>query len=118
MQWLSTHTTAVVYTETDQNLVAVARAKGVILVQRSGGSTAVISKDVDVEVWVFAGTRAEMWALAADVESAMFDLAADGAAEGYVDDVVEAFGFSQEPYSNTSVRRATATYQITVRPQG
>lgn len=117
VQWLRSRTTATVYTETGSDLDAVARAGGAILVQRSGGSTAVISKDIDVELWVYAGTRAEMWALVARVESVMFDLAADATDEGYVDDVVEAFGFSQEPYSNQAVRRATATYQLTVRPK-
>lgn len=118
VQWLSQRTTATVFTETSTDLDKYALTTGAILVQRSGGSTAEISKDVDIEIWVYRGTRALMWDLAADVESVMADLAADATAEGYVDDVIEAFGFSQEPYANQSVRRATATYQLTVRPQG
>lgn len=117
LQHLRARTGAEVYTETGTDLAAVAAARGAILVERSGGRGRGIEKDVDVMVAVHAGTRSAMWQLARDVESAMADLEADATAEGYVDGVEEAFGFAAEPYSNPAVRRASATYTLTVRPR-
>lgn len=115
--WLRARTTATVYTETDDDLDRVAADTGALAVQRSGGSAGPgLDKDVDVEVTAYAGTRAALWALVADVESAMADLAGDGNAEGYVDDVNEAFSFAQEPHPRPSTRQAVATYSLTFRP--
>lgn len=87
-----------------------------ITVERVGGNTEWISKHIDVEVTVTAATRARMWELAGDVESAMWSLAAHGGGGVYFDDVTEAFGFAFDPPDNQDVRRAIATYTLTVRP--
>lgn len=100
-----------VYTETGPTTPAE-----YLTVERVGGTGTRIDRDVDVEISVIAATRPALWDLVADVEARIRALAATG--DGmYVDDVVEAFAFSIDPYPNTSVRRATATYTLTVRPQ-
>lgn len=87
-----------------------------LTVNRVGGTTEWISKDVDIEVTVNAPARGRMWDLAADVESAMWALAAHAAGDLYVDDVAEAFGFADDPPPAQGIRRAIATYTLTVRP--
>ena len=91
-----------------------------LTVERVGGGSVWISKDVDVEVAVHASQRARMWDLVAVVEAAMYYLAANGDPLGdppfYVDDVTESFGFRYDPHPNQSLRRAIATYTLTVRP--
>lgn len=88
-----------------------------ITVERVGGAGTRIDRDVDIEVTVYAATRAAMWAMATDVEEAMRALAASGPdGSRYVDDVAEAFGFRFDPFPNQSVRRATSTWTLTVRP--
>lgn len=110
--WLSARTSLPTYTETD---TAPSLPVERLMVARVGGAGRGIEKDVDVEVEVYAATRGRMWALAGAVESAMFALAANG--DPYVDDVVEAFGFAVDPHPSAAVRRAAATYTVTVRPQ-
>lgn len=83
-------------------------------VARVGGTGRGIEKDVDVEIVVHAATRNALWGLVAHVETAMAALAAAG--DPYVDDVVETFAFAADP-TETSRRRATATYSLIVRPQ-
>lgn len=117
LQHLKASTTAEVYTETSTDLDQVAQATGAILVERAGGRGRGIEKDVDVMVAVHAATRADLWDLAAEVETAMAGLEAEATADGYVDTVEEAFSFDVEPYSNSRVRRASATYTLTVRPR-
>lgn len=101
-----------VYTETGPDDTLPAER---VLVERTGGAGRGIVKDVDVEVSVTSATRAGMWALAAQVETAMAALAANG--DPYVDDVAESFAFAVDPTENTAARRATATYTLTVRPR-
>lgn len=87
-----------------------------LTVERVGGTGTRIDRDVDVEISVIAGTRSDLWALVAQVEARVRALAASGD-DTYVDDVAETFAFAIDPYPNTTVRRATATYTLTVRPQ-
>lgn len=87
-----------------------------ITVERSGGSSQWIDKAVDVSVAVHAATRGEMWDLAADVESAMWSLGAHAAGGIYIDSVEERFGFAFDPPADQNVRRASATFTLTVRP--
>lgn len=115
--WLKERTDATVYTETGEDLAAVAAATGAIVVQRAGGSGDLIDRDVDIELNAIAGSRPAMWDLAGDVETAMADLATDATEEGYVDDVALSFGWADDPHDNPAVRRATATYRLTVRPR-
>ena len=89
-----------------------------VTVARIGGHGYDLEKTINVEVDVHAQTRANMWALAARVEEAMDRLVAAGTVDGYVDDVAEVFAFAFDPPANRDVRRATATYALTLRPQG
>ena len=100
-----------VYTETGPSTPAE-----YLVVERVGGAGTAIDQDVDVEVSVIAPTRAAMWALVSQVEARMEALAANGT-DTYVDDVALTFGFKVDPYPNVTVRRATATFTVTVRPQ-
>lgn len=109
--WLTERTTEPVYSETEP---APTLAAARIVVERVGGVGYDGSKDVDVEVTVHAATRPAMWALAAQVETAMGALAAAG--DPYVDDVEESFAFAVDPRKNPAAYRATATYTLTVRP--
>lgn len=109
--WLAGRTALPVYTETDPAPLPVEY----LVVERVGGTGYGIEKDVDVEVTVTAATRSRMWVLAAAVETAMAALAANG--DPYIDDVREAFGFAVEPSESVAVRRATATFTLTVRPR-
>lgn len=87
-----------------------------ITLERSGGGGAWIDKTVDISVAVHALNRGDMWDLAADVESAMWSLAAHAAAGVYIDDVDATFGFAYDPAANQDVARASATFTLTVRP--
>lgn len=88
-----------------------------VTVERVGGASAWIDREVDIEVTVVAADRGDMWDLAASVETAMAALAAAGTPDGvYVDDVTTAFGFANDPPADPAKRRATATFTLTVRP--
>ena len=112
--WLKAETGLTVYTETPPDLAAhvpcyrVARA--------GGGDQLELGKEVQIEVAAYGRNRADLWNAAAAAETAMDYLAANGAPGFYVDDVRETFGFAAEPYENDGVRKATATYGLTVRP--
>ncbi|MCR1983518.1 hypothetical protein NSA53_14880 [Cellulosimicrobium cellulans] len=84
-------------------------------VERVGGIGRDIDRDVDLEIGAWAPDRASLWPLVQRIEVAMRALAANGS-EQYVDDVAETFAFALDPYPNQSVRRAIATYTLTVRP--
>ena len=84
-------------------------------VERVGGTGTDIDRDVDLEIGAWAPDRTSLWPLVQRVEVAMRALAANGSTQ-YVDDVAEAFAFALDPYPNQSVRRAIATYTLTVRP--
>lgn len=103
---------APVYTETPPDAsLPVPR----VVVERVGGAGLGIVQDVDIEVTVWAATRAAMWALVSLTETAMGALAAAG--QPYVDDVALPFAFAAQPPRSHGSRSATATYTLTVRPQ-
>lgn len=112
--WLAAETGRAVYTETDGTLAANLPAYQITRVGGSGGID--FSKSVSVEVDSIAATRGDMWDTAAAAQTAMHKLAANGTADWYVDTVEETFSPAIEPYENTGVRRATATYALTIRP--
>lgn len=88
-----------------------------VVLERTGGSGRWIERDVDVELTAVAAARGALWSLVARCERAMFNLAGNGNEHGFVDDVVETFGFAAiPPPPNGDVRRATATYSLTLRP--
>ncbi len=115
--WLKARTNLYVCTERPDDLAALADSRGVVQVSRAGGAGAALEKRVDVELEAFAADRAHLWDDVVSVlERAMFDLAGDGGDHGYVDDVENLFAFAGEPHPNPSVRYATGTFSITVRP--
>ncbi|ANC31431.1 hypothetical protein [Isoptericola dokdonensis] len=111
--WLADRTGIPTYTETGDNPPEL-----YLIVARVGGSRLdPHERDIDVEVTVYAGDRSALWGAARAVETAMAALAAAGTKDGYVDDVVEAFGFAIDPAATDRAQRvATATYTLTCRP--
>jgi len=107
--WLAESTNLPVFTETGPE-APVPRVR----VERVGGAGAGLDRDVDIEVTVYAASRAELWAACAAVDTAMADLAANGAP--YVDDVTTAFGFAADGDEARPARNALATFTLTVRP--
>lgn len=111
--WLRARITATVYTETDDNLTGPA-----LIVERAGGQDAsLIGKRILVEVASVGNTRAAMWELVGKVETAMDQLSASGTEDWYVDEVEETFSAAPERTGNPGVRRARATYALTIRPR-
>lgn len=112
--WLTAQTGRPVFAETPETLTDHLPA---YQIERIGGSDAIeIGKAIQVEVNSLAATRPKMWDAVADVETAMNLLAANGTQEWYVDDVSETFSAAVAPHPNDGVRRATATYSLTIRP--
>jgi hypothetical protein len=115
VRWLGARTGRPVYTESDEELEERLPA---YRVERVGGADAYeLGKEIQVEVSSLAATRPELWAAVADAESAMEALKANGFEGFYVDDVRETFSAAVVPYRNDGVRKATATYGLTLRPQ-
>jgi hypothetical protein len=112
--WLAAETGRAVYTETDGTLAGNLPAYQITRVGGSDGAD--FSKSVSIEIDSIAATRGAMWDAAAAVQTAMRKLAANGTADWYVDTVEETFSPAIEPYENQGVRRATATYALTIRP--
>lgn len=113
--WIMAHTGRMVYTETPGKLEG---DPPVYQVTRVGGSDrSQHDKRVNIEVDSIAVSRGAMWDAAAAVQTAMDSLAANGDEQWYVDDVEEIFAPAVEPYENSTVKRATATYALTLRPR-
>lgn len=113
--WLADHTGRPVYTETPARL---AQALPAYQVTRVGGAdTPTLGKSIHIEVDTIAADRGSLWEAAGHAQGAMEDLAANGTAEWYVDEVTEIFSPAIAPYENPNLRRATATYALTVRPR-
>lgn len=85
-------------------------------VERVGGTGQWIDKTVDIEIAAIADLRGDMWSLASDIESLMYELNASVAGGIYVDEVADIFGFASDPPPDQNRRRATATFSLTVRP--
>lgn len=112
--WLTAQTGRPVFTETPDTLTASLPA---YQIERVGGSDDFeIGKAIQVEVNSLAATRPAMWDAVADAETAMALLAANGTEHWFVDDVTETFSAAVAPHPNDGVRRATATYSLTIRP--
>lgn len=113
VSWLRDRITVKVFTETDDKLTGPA-----LIVERAGGSDEpLIGKRILVEVASVGATRAQMWELVGKVEAAMMSLNANGTVEWYVDEVEETFSAAPELTGNAGVRRARATYALTIRPR-
>lgn len=113
--WLKAATGRPVFTETDSHLGGHLPA---YQVERVGGGDGVeTEKRFLVEVNTIGSSRPEVWDAVAKVETAMARLSSNGTAGWYVDNVVETFTAAIEPYDNTGKRRATATYELTIRPR-
>lgn len=112
--WLVAQTGRDVYTETPGTFGTGLPA---YQITRVGGSDAgAHEKEITVEVDTIAARRGEMWDAAADAQTAMDNLRANGTADFYVDDVREVFAPAVAEYENPELRRATATYALTIRP--
>lgn len=112
--WLKAATGRPVFTETNTDLETHLPA---YQIERVGGSDEFeIGKTIQMEVSSLAATRPAMWDAVADVETAMQQLAANGTAAWYVDNVTETFSAAVAPHPNSRIRRATATYALTIRP--
>jgi len=107
--WLASASGLPVFTETGPE-APVPRVR----VQRTGGAENGLDRDVDVEVTVYAASRAGLWSACAAVETAMASLAANGTP--YVDDVTTAFAFAADGDAARPARTALATFTLTVRP--
>jgi hypothetical protein len=118
LQWLGSRTTALPCTERPKGeaFTTAVAAGGIVQVERAGGAGEVVDRAISIELGLFAPSRAALWILAAEVESAMADLTADGTEEGFVDAVEESFLFAAEPHPDPAVRYATGTFTLTVRP--
>lgn len=89
-----------------------------VKVERAGGrGDGPLDKLVQIEVAVHARTRGDMWALVGEVETAFAALTTNGTPGMYVDEVEETFAFAADPMPSQDVRRAIATYTLTVRPR-
>lgn len=110
--WLTDHVLGVdVWREADDGAPAPR-----VIVEHTGGTSDGLSREVDIEITAVATTVDELRSLTARVNAAMWALAADGNAHGYVDEVRETFGFTDDQ-KNSTERRAIATFTVVVRPQ-
>lgn len=98
----------VTYTETPSNLETVVPC--VVVERVAGGYGRDFEKTFVVDVTVFAKTRGDVWSLVQQVETAMVRC-------NLFDTVVEQSSFGNVSYSNTALRRAVGTYELTARPQ-
>lgn len=113
--WVATRTGRPVFTETDDSITGSLPAYQVTRVGGAGGPD--FTKTVQVEIDAIAATRSALWDAVADLETAMFSLAANGTEDWYVDSVTETFSAAIQPHENPGARRATATYGLALRPQ-
>lgn len=111
-QWLTARILGITtWTETDDDAPSPR-----IVVEQTGTNSDGLERETDLEVTVVASDLAELRALTTRVNSAMWALAADGNDVGYVDEVREVFGFTDDS-KNSTERRAIATFAVVVRPQ-
>lgn len=116
-EWLKARTGREVYTETNSTLEENLPAYQITRVGGAGWARRWIDRSVDIELDSIAGSRGDMWSAAERAATAMLALRANGTAEMYVDDVEELFAPAVEPYENSTIRRCTATYRLTLRPR-
>lgn len=115
--WLKEQTGRTVYTELPGTLAGALPCEKV---ERVGGTDGTeTTKIFAVEIQSLAdGANARGDALdnAGQVQAAMYRLSGHGHDGVAVDEVSETFAAAIEPYENDTVRRATATFGIAVRP--
>ena len=116
LDWLKTSLTEQVFTETDDSLTAPA-----FRVQVFGGTGGTganqLTRSPSVELSAYAKGRGAALDLLEKGDLQMMALSSSGFAGRYVDDVRLTFYPSVEPYMNTGLHQATATYAIDLRPQ-
>lgn len=104
-----------VFTETDEDLPNVAPA---IKAAVFGGSTMLQNtRSPVVEIATYAVGRGSALDLMDEVDQRMMQLAGNGFPDRYVDNVRLVFHPSVQPYSNTGLHQAIASYAVDVRPQ-
>lgn len=114
LDWLTAGLTEPVFTETDTSIDDTAPA---FKVQVVGGSSFGIDRTPSVEICALAVGRAEALLLLDKADALMQVLACNGTASGFVDEVRLTFYPSVEPYENSGLHQATATYAIDFRPR-
>lgn len=116
LDWLQATLAELVFTETDDSLTGPS-----VRVQVVGGtgSTGVnqLTRSPSVELSAYEKGRGAALDLLEKADLQMMALSSSGFAGRYVDDVRLTFYPSVEPYMNTGLHQATATYAIDLRPQ-
>lgn len=112
--WLRAGLDPPVFTETDENLQQTAPAYKVQVV---GGGEQDITRSPTVEICAYAVGRGAALDLLDEADYRMRHLRCQGTADGYADDVRLAFHPTAEPYGNTDLHQATASYTVDFRPK-
>lgn len=88
-----------------------------VWVQVAGGADDQVTDTVTVDVHSFAATRGATWALAELTRTAMHALTATHVPgqKAVIDDVTTAERPALVPYGNPALRRAVATYTVSMR---
>lgn len=115
LDWLRAGNSSPVFTETDENLASLVPALKVQVF--GGGSSAQMTRSPSVEICAYAVGRGAALDLMDAADRRMMALAGAGFESRFVDDVRLLFHPSVEPYANTGLHQATATYTIDIRPQ-
>ena len=112
LDWLTSGLAEPVFTETGETL-----KPGTVKVQVTGGPGAELLRSPSVEVCTYEVGRGAALDLLEKVDQRMMELAANGFPDRFVDDVRLVFYPAVEPYMNTGLHQATASYTIDIRPQ-
>ena len=111
--YLKTQCQVPVYTETLGSM-----PDRYLMVERVGGYAEDFTLSPEVEITVSSRiSRGDMWALAAEVETAMVETSAALVGGVYVDACDTRFAFAFDPTTVAGVRQASATFILHLRPQ-
>lgn len=113
VDWLKQQLEEPVFTETDSSFAPPA-----FKVQVFGGTGIDrITRAASIELCAYAQGRGPALDLLDKADAVLMSLAANGFPRRYVDDVELVFYPAVEPYANTGLHQATATYSAKIRPQ-
>jgi len=85
-----------------------------VRIYRIGGTDDGVTDAAQVAIDVFGVTRAEAWQVARTVQATMLDRP-HATSAGVVDRVRTATGPTEAPYTDTTIRLVTATYEVQTR---
>ncbi|MBM6622670.1 hypothetical protein JTF08_13725 [Micrococcaceae bacterium RIT802] len=115
--WLQAGTGRPVFTETGSGLGDQVPAYKLEVVGGNESDVRARERAVLVEVESFDIGRGKALAAGRAADRCMCSLAQNGTEEWYVDEVAVRFIPAIEPYENETLRRTTATYELTIRPR-